>query len=132
MKTKLSLLTIIMILVLPVTVYSLLKSPTNMNTAVMAATQKPVVLEFSAPLCSECLKLQKVLDEVEPQYKKQVVFHKINTSSCSRDEAKEMKKYNIRVVPTMVFLDKNGKFVTKTEGSMNKEKLVEYLDKLGK
>ncbi len=132
MKTKLSLLAIIMILVLPVTVYSLLKTPNNMNTAVMAATQKPVVLEFSAPLCSECLKLQKVLDEVEPQYKKQVVFHKINTSSCSKDEAKEMKKYNIRVVPTMVFLDKNGKFVTKTEGSMNKEKLVEYLDKLGK
>ena len=132
MKTKLSLLAIIAILVLPVTVYSLLKSPSNMNTAVMAATQKPTVLEFSAPLCSECLKLQKVLDEVEPSYKKQVVFHKINTSDCSRDESREMKKYNIKVVPTMVFLDKNGKFVAKTEGSMNREKLVEYLDKLEK
>ena len=132
MKTKLSLLAIVMILVLPITAYSLLKSPSNMDTAVMAATQKPTVLEFSAPLCSECLKLQKVLDEVEPKYKKQIVFHKINTSACSRDESREMKKYNIKVVPTMVFLDKNGKFVTKTEGSMNKEKLVEYLDKLEK
>lgn len=132
MKTKLSLLAIIMILVLPVTVYSLLKSPSNMNSAVFAAAQKPVVLEFSAPLCSECLKLQKVLDEVEPKYKKHIVFHKINTSSCTKDEAKEMKKYNIRVVPTMIFLDKEGKFVTKTEGSMDKAKLVEYLDKLEK
>ena len=132
MKTKLSLLAIIMILVLPVTVYSLLKSPSNMNTAVMAATQKPTVLEFSAPLCSECLKLQKVLNEVEPKYKKHIVFHKINTSSCSKEESKEMKKYNIRVVPTMIFLDKNGKFVMKTEGSMSKDKLVEYLDKLEK
>ena len=103
-----------------------------MNTAVYAASQKPVVLEFSAPLCAECLKLQKVLEEVEPNYKKHIVFHKINTSSCSKEEAKDMKKYNIKVVPTMIFLDKNGNFVTKTEGSVDKAKLIEYLDKLEK
>ena len=60
MKEKLSLLVIALILILPVTFYAIFKAPEN-NGALEAAVGKPIVLEFSSPMCSECQKLKKVL-----------------------------------------------------------------------
>ena len=128
MKQKISLFVMTLILVLPMALYAIFKTP--QDSIAIAATGKPAVVEFSSQLCSECQKLKKVLDVVEPKYSNKISFQKINTGRIDRKTAKEIEKYEVKVVPTLIFLDKDGNTVYKTEGSMSQEVLCSYLDRL--
>jgi len=129
MKQKISLVVAILILILPITFYALFKTPFNQG-ATKAAVGQPTVLEFSTPLCSECQKLKKVLDKVEPKYKKDITFQKINANMMDNATMTKVQKYNVRVVPTTVFLDRTGELAMKKEGAMSEEALSGYLDEL--
>ncbi len=128
MKQKVSLIVMTLILVLPIALYAIFKTP--QDSAAIAATGKPTVVEFSSQLCSECQKLKKVLNVVEPKYSQKISFQKIDTGRISRKTQKEIEKYEVKVVPTLIFLDKDGNTVSKTEGSMSQEVLCSYLDRL--
>lgn len=129
MKQKISLFVMTMILVLPMALYAVFKAPQD-SAAIAASAGKPVVMEFSSPMCSECMKLNKVLDVVEPKYSNKIVFNKINAARMDRKTMKEVQKYDVKVVPTMVFIDCDGNVVSRTEGSMTKDALTKHLDEL--
>ncbi len=69
------------------------------------------------------------MKEVEKEYKNQVkvIFHDVWTD----DGQPYAVKYRIQVIPTQVFLDKNGKEYFRHEGFFPKEQLVEVLKKQG-
>ncbi len=129
MKQKLSLLVIALILILPVTFYAIFKAPYS-NGALEAAEGKPIVLEFSSPMCSECVKLKKVMDDIEPRYDRKITFQKINAAMMTEDTAQKIKKYDVNVVPTTIFIDEKGKTILKKEGFMPKETVVTHLEEL--
>ena len=129
MKQKISLYVMALIMILPLAVYAIFKAPQD-SAALAASDGKPVVVEFSSPMCSECIKLKKVLDIVEPQYSDKVVFNKINAARLDRATMKQVEKYEVKVVPTTVFLDKKGNVVAKTEGAMAQETFTRQLDEL--
>lgn len=128
MKQKISLYVIALIMILPIALYAVFKTP--QDSIAIAATGKPTVVEFSSPLCSECQKLKKVLDVVEPKYSNKISFQKINTARMDRKTMKEVEKYEIKVVPTTIFLDKGGNTVYRIEGAVGQEILCKYLDNL--
>lgn len=129
MKEKISLFVITLILVVPIVLYSVFKTPSN-NGALEAASGKPIVIEFSSPLCSECQKLKKVLDTVEPKYSRKITFQKINAATMDSYTLSKVKKYDVKVVPTTIFINKRGEVIARKEGSMPKENLTSYLDEL--
>lgn len=129
MKDKINLLIMAMILVLPITFYAIFKAPEN-SGKLEAATGKPIVLEFSSAMCSECQKLQKVLDEVEPKYDKKISFQKVNAAMIDAAAQEKIKKYNVKSVPTIVFIDKEGKMIAQEVGAMSEETLVLHLEEL--
>lgn len=129
MKSKLSLIIMLLILILPVTFYAIFKSPA-ISGELQAASGQPIVLEFSSALCSECKKLKKVLDKIEPKYEDKISFQKINAGMMNEETLEKIQKYNVKVVPTTVFIDKNGKTVARKEGSMQEETLCKHLDEL--
>ena len=88
MKQKISLYVIALIMILPIALYAVFKTP--QDSIAIAATGKPTVVEFSSPLCSECQKLKKVLDIVEPKYSNKISFQKINTARMDRKTMKEV------------------------------------------
>ncbi|MCR4880670.1 MAG: thioredoxin family protein [bacterium] len=126
MKQRISLFVVTIIMILPLALYAIFKAPAD--SAAIAASGKPVVVEFSSPMCSECLKLKKVLDVVEPKYSGKIIFKKINAAQMNRTTMKQVQKYEVKVVPTLVFLDKDGNTLFKTEGAMPQEVLTERLD----
>lgn len=128
MKQKISLIVMTLILVLPIALYAIFKTP--QDSVVFAATGKPTVVEFTSPLCGECQKLTKVLDVVRPKYSSKITFTKVNTARMDRKAMKEIDRYGIQVVPTLIFLDKDGNIISKTEGSMPQETLCEQLDRM--
>ena len=129
MKQKISLAVMSIILVLPIVLYAMFKAPEH-SGRLEAATGKPIVLEFSSTMCSECQKLQKVLDEVEPRYDNKISFQKVNASMIDATAQEKIKKYNVKSVPTTIFIDKKGNTIAQEIGAMTEKELVLHLEEL--
>lgn len=132
MNRKSSLFIILLIFALPVLLYFVTRSPKEISSAaaLAEAANKPKVLHFSQVMCSECRKLEGIMTPVETEYKNKVVFVDIDVADRNAETEALMQKYNVRVVPTLVFIDKKGKVVKRTEGAMPKEELEGYLDNI--
>jgi thioredoxin 1 len=86
-------------------------------------------IEIGAARCIPCKAMQPIMKEVAQEYQGQVnvVFYDVWTPQGKIDAM----KYNIRVIPTQVFLDKNGKEYFRHEGYFPKEELVKVLKMQG-
>ena len=82
-------------------------------------------VELGSVNCIPCRMMQPIMKEIEKEYSDQVnvVFHDVWTEQ-GRPYA---MKYGIRVIPTQVFLDKDGGEYFRHEGFFPKEELVKVL-----
>lgn len=90
---------------------------------------KVTFVELGSIKCIPCKKMQPIMEEIKKEYKGQVkvVFHDVWT-----DEGRPYAStYKIRIIPTQVFLDKNGKEYFRHEGFFPKEELVKILKMKG-
>jgi len=90
---------------------------------------KVTFVELGSVKCIPCKMMQPIMKEIEEEYKDQVrvIFHDVWT-----DEGRPYAgKYRIKIIPTQVFLDKDGKEYFRHEGFFPKEQLVEVLKKQG-
>jgi thioredoxin 1 len=86
-------------------------------------------IEIGAAKCVPCKAMQPIMKEVAEEYKGQVkvVFHDVWTPKGKEDGM----KYNIRIIPTQVFLDKNGKEYYRHEGFFPKDEVVRVIKMQG-
>jgi thioredoxin 1 len=109
----------------------LAQDTTDKSTASRQSIFRPLVtfVEIGAANCIPCKMMQPIMKAVGEEYKGQVkvVFHDVWTEKGKNDAA----KYNIRVIPTQVFLDKDGKEYLRHEGYFPKEDVVKVLKKQG-
>lgn len=86
-------------------------------------------VEIGASRCIPCKAMQPIMKAVAEEYKGQVnvVFHDVWTPKGKEDAM----KYSIRVIPTQVFLDKNGKEYYRHEGFFPKDELVKVIKMQG-
>lgn len=71
-------------------------------------------VELGSLNCIPCKKMQPVMKSVEEKYGQQikVKFYDV----WKTDQKKYATEFNIRLIPTQVFLDKNGKEIFRHEG----------------
>jgi len=102
--------------------------PVN-GKALAAETLKVTFVELGSVNCIPCKMIKPVMDQVEKKYPGQVkvVFHDVWTEQGRA----EGRKYNIRVIPTQVFLDKNGKEYFRHEGFFPFEDVEKVLKQQG-
>jgi len=90
----------------------------------------PVMLEVGSVQCIPCRQMKPILEKLEKEYKDrlQVIFVDIG-----KDEEKKLATmYGVFVIPTQIFLDKNGKEVARHVGVYPYEEIQKVLqDKLG-
>ena len=86
-------------------------------------------IEIGAAKCIPCKAMQPIMKAVAEEYKEQVkvVFHDVWTPKGKEDGM----KYNIRIIPTQVFLDKNGKEYYRHEGFFPKDEVVRVIKMQG-
>lgn len=96
-----------------------------------AKIEAPLVtfVEIGSVKCIPCKKMQPIMKEIEQEYagKVKVVFYDVWTEAGKPYG----KQYGIRVIPTQVFLDKDGKEYFRHEGYFPKEDLVKVLKQKG-
>lgn len=91
----------------------------------LAETDLPLLVDFSAPWCGPCRMMEPILDQVSAQMKQQLRVVKINT-----DNYPELaSQYQVHALPTLV-LFKNGQPVDRLEGVMPVDQLVQRLKPL--
>ena len=90
---------------------------------------KVTFIELGSINCNPCKMMQPIMEEIEEEYKNQVkvIFYDVWTTA-GRPYAQE---YNIKLIPTQVFLDKDGNEYFRHEGFFPKEKLVKILKQKG-
>ncbi|GAB1467893.1 hypothetical protein MASR2M64_05840 [Candidatus Cloacimonadota bacterium] len=93
------------------------------------AKPKPLVtfVELGSENCVPCKMMKPVMKEIEDIYgeKVEVIFYDVGQS-----KHKAMgDKYKLRVIPTQVFLDKDGKEFHRHEGFYPKDEIVKLIDK---
>ena len=81
-------------------------------------------------MCLDCQTMNKLFKEVFPKYSDRIVLTEISVQDGKAFTNEQIKKYNITLVPTMIFLDSNNKEVRRVEGAIEKEVLEEYLEGL--
>ena len=116
------------ILILPMVAYFVLdKTHGNKAAFEAVAAGKPTVIKFSSTMCLDCKKLKKVTDEVIPTYKNDINFQEIDAQAKNKESQALIRKYNVTLVPTCVFLKKDGTVYKRTEGFIEKDEFESYI-----
>lgn len=121
----------LLVFTLPVICYFGLKNSQNARNAMIAqAIEKPTIMKFESPMCNDCIKLKKEMEELKPQYRDYVNFIDINATSLDQSIQKDVEKYGVTVVPTIIFLDSNKNKVNKIEGFTQKATIEKHIKEL--
>lgn len=102
-----------------------IESETTNETTVVK--DMPTLIDLGAGTCIPCKQMVPVLAEVKEVYDGKAVVNVIDVN----DHPAEADKYGIRVIPTQVFLDKDGKEFFRHEGFFSKEEIVKVFEKMG-
>lgn len=87
-------------------------------------TQQVTFLELGSKTCIPCKMMQPILKAIEKQYagKVKVEFHDL------ADDREIGKKFQVRVMPTQIFLDAEGREFFRHEGFYPQEEIAKMLD----
>ncbi len=138
---------VLLIFAVPIGIFAWLESGSNKSIAKETSAQetmakgempttpartnslgKPRMLKFASPMCSDCKKVSTELVGVIPDYKDAVTFEEINVTDGSKESAALVKDYKVTVVPTLVFIGKDGKIIHKQEGFLTESEIRTHLD----
>ena len=84
---------------------------------------KVTFIELGADRCIPCKAMQPVMIEIAKEYKGkiQVVFYDV------WKDPKPAKKYGIKMIPTQIFINKNGEEIFRHVGFYPKEEIIKAL-----
>lgn len=118
---------VLLVFAIPLGLYAYLESNSQSTVAKeevsMNNTQKPRVIKFYSPMCSDCKKISNEMVGVVEDYKDAVTFEEINVSEQTDKNKALIKKYKITLVPTLVFESKDGKMFKKVEGFIEDDEI---------
>ena len=104
------------------------KGPDSGVTLAESQTGKlPTLVDVGKGTCIPCKKMKPILDELTVEYKGRAIVKVIDL----RYEPQEAKKYKIRLIPTQIFFDEEGKEVYRHEGFMDKQSIKSKFAEMG-
>lgn len=121
-----SIITVLAILIIPIVAFFGLTF--HKDTSIVAeAKGKPQIIKFSSTMCLECKEVEKVFKEILPKYEDQVVYTEIIVDS--RDDMKNnmIKKYNVKLVPTIIMLNSDGTQYKRIESAIPASEMETYI-----
>jgi len=94
-----------------------------------APTTKPLprLVDLGAGKCQTCKEMAPILEAVRTEYVGRAVVEVIDV--WKNPEVAE--SYDIRIIPTQIFYDRDGKEVWRHEGGLSKAEIIEKLKSLG-
>lgn len=108
------------------------KSSTANQNSQQAKNTLPKLVDLGSTNCNACKEMEPVLDELTKEYKGKVDVEVVNVYKDQEKTAEYNEKHPIRVIPTQILFDANGKEVWSHEGFIPKEDIIKvFSDKVG-
>ena len=82
------------------------------------------IIKFGASWCAPCKTFEPIFKSIAKEYKDKAIFEEKDIEECEEDA----EKYQIRSVPTLLFLDGKGEVVSRLIGTVSKETVLENLE----
>ena len=99
------------------------------NLIFLNETNKMKILVFTSSSCPHCPLAERLVKEISPRYSdKGLVHEKIRTKTSEGRELAE--NYNIRGVPTILFVGDSGDELGRIVGVPSEKNLVKKIEKL--
>lgn len=100
---------------------------TENNIEEVLGSKKITLLQFSAEWCGPCKMLSPIVKKVSEENEgKDLTIGKVNVDSDGPVAA----RFNVRNIPTLIYLDENGKELFKSVGMQDKNTIQSKLDEL--
>lgn len=87
----------------------------------------PRLVDLGKGHCIPCKTMAPILEEVAEEYRGKVIVDVIDVG----DKPEAVQQYGMRVMPTQIFFDAEGKEVWRHEGFLPKETIIEKFDEMG-
>lgn len=130
---KSNIIAILLIFIVPIAMYYFFKMPSGTESGyAVAETGKARVMQFTSAMCYDCKRVEKEIAPLrnETQYRNTINFQKIDVTQRTPGVDQLISKYNIDVVPTLIFLDKNGTQQCRLQGYATQAQLRNCLDRI--
>lgn len=118
---------IFLVFAVPLAIYWGLTRDKLVTTLPGIASVGAEIIKFSSPMCYECQELEKIFEEVYPNYSDKINLRKIDVTRNDKGTKDLIKQYSVKLVPTCVFKDGQGNVIRKTEGSIQPKILENYM-----
>lgn len=96
-----------------------------------AQSKKPKItfIELGSVNCIPCKKMQPIMKSLEKKYGEQlkVIFFDV----WKKEHKEKSEKYGIKLIPTQIFLDENGKEIKRHEGYYPEKDIEKFLQSKG-
>ncbi len=89
--------------------------------------EKPVIADFGLGICMQCKKQSAILEEIRETYGDKVIVRMVNVGK----EGELTKRYEVELIPTLVFIDPKGKIVLKKVGPLGYDEIRSQLSRMG-
>ena len=116
----------LLILLVPIAIYWGLSKDKDVAVLPTLALTGPEVIKFSSPMCYECQELEEIFKEVYTGYANKISLRKVDVTNKDNVTKQMIKDYDVKLVPTCIFKDKEGNVIRKTEGNIQARILENY------
>lgn len=88
------------------------------------AGNRPAILDFYADWCGPCKTLAPIFEELSKEYEGEIDFYKVDTEK----EQELAAMFGIRSIPTIMFMNTDGKEPQVVQGALPKPQLKEVIE----
>lgn len=99
----------------------------KINLDQLLAKRVPILLEFGRGWCIPCKYMKPILDDMARLYAGKAIVMAVDMD-VNRDL---VRKFNIRIMPTQVFLSPGGNEFFRNEGTLEREHIAQVFSKMG-
>lgn len=90
------------------------------------AGDKPTIVDFYADWCGPCKMLAPIFEELSREYEGEINFYKVDTEA----EQEISAMFGIRSIPTIMFMQPDGKEPQVINGVLPKPKMKEVIEQV--
>ena len=99
----------------------------KINLQTLMTKRLPVLLEFGRGWCIPCKYMKPILEDMATAYQGKAIVLTVDM-----DANKDLvRNFQIRMMPTQVFLAPDGKEFTRNEGTLERDQIMQVFTKMG-